>query len=63
MKNEDIENLQMLPRMRTDDLYMFKINNRNTRTSCEICSKLTRKTAERLQWRRFGVFIVNFEHN
>ena len=53
----------MLPRMRTDDLYMFKINSRNTRTSCEICSKLTRKTAERLQWRRFGVFIVNFEHN
>ena len=48
MKNENIENLQMLPRMRTDDLYMFKINNRNTRTSCEIRSKSTRKTAERL---------------
>ena len=23
--------------------YMFKVNNRNTRTSCEICSKLTKK--------------------
>ena len=28
--------------------YMFKINNRNTRTKCEICSKLT--------------IIVNFQH-
>ena len=27
--------------------YMFKVNNRNTRTSCEICSKLTIKTPER----------------
>ena len=30
--------------------------------NCEICSKLTMKTPKRLQWRRFGVFIVNFEH-
>ena len=42
--------------------YMFKVNNRNTRTRCEICSKLTIKTAERRHWRRSGVFIVNFEH-
>ena len=42
--------------------YMFKVNNRNTRTRCEICSKLTIKTPERWQWRRSGVFIVNFEH-
>ena len=27
--------------------YMFKVNNRNTRTRCEICSKLTIKTPER----------------
>ena len=26
--------------------YMFKVNNRNTRTRCEICSKLTMKTPE-----------------
>ena len=26
------------------------------------CSKLTINTQERRQWRRFGVFIVNFEH-
>ena len=41
---------------------MFKVNNRNTRTRCEICSKLTVKTPERRQQRRFSVFIVNFEH-
>ena len=41
---------------------MFKVNNRNTRTRCEICSKLTIKTPERRQWRRSGFFIVNFEH-
>ena len=26
--------------------YMFKVNNRNTRTGCEICSKLTIKTQQ-----------------
>ena len=38
----------------------LKDNYRNNRTWCEICSKLT--SPERLQWRRAGVFIVNFEH-
>ena len=42
--------------------YMFKFNNGNTRTRYEIFSKLTIKTPERPQWRRSGVFIVNFEH-
>ena len=28
----------------------------------EICSKLTMKIPERRQWRRSGIFIVNFEH-
>ena len=28
---------------------------------CEICSKVTIKTPERLQWHRYGAFIVNFE--
>ena len=41
--------------------YMFKVNNRNTRTRCKICSKLTIKIPERCHWRRFGIFIVNFE--
>ena len=29
---------------------------------CEICSKLTIKTPKRRHWRRFDVFIDNFEH-
>ena len=32
---------------------LLKVNNRNTRTRCEICSKLTIKAP--------GVFIVDFE--
>ena len=41
---------------------MFKVYNRNTKIRCEICSKLTVKTQKRRQWRRPGVFIVNFEY-
>ena len=41
--------------------YMFKVNNKDTRTACEICSKLTIKTPERHHWRSSDVFIVNFE--
>ena len=37
-------------------IYLLKVNNRNTRKRCEICSKLTIKTPER--WRSSGVFIV-----
>ena len=43
-------------------IYLLKVNNRNTRTRHEICSKLTIKTPERRQWRPSGVFIVTFEH-
>ena len=42
------------------NIYLFIVNNRDTRKRCEICSKLTIKTPER---RQYGVvFIVNFEH-
>ena len=34
--------------------YMLKVNDRNSRTRCEICLRLTTKTPER---RRSGVFI------
>ena len=40
-------------------IYLLKVNNRNTRIWCEICSKLTIKTPER---HCSGVFVVNFEH-
>ena len=46
----------------TANIYLFKFNNRSTKKSCEIRSELTIKTPERRQWRRSGVFIVNFEH-
>ena len=41
---------------------MFKVNNRSTRTRCEISSKLIVKIPEQRQWCRSGIFIVNFEH-
>ena len=31
------------------NIHLFKVNNRNTRTRCEICSKLAIKTPERRQ--------------
>ena len=40
--------------------YMFKVNDRNNRIKCEICSKLTIKTPERSHCHRSGVFVVNF---
>ena len=40
--------------------YMFKVNNRNPRARCEICSKLTLTTQERRPWRSSG---VSFEHS
>ena len=43
------------------DIYIFKVNNRNTRTRYERCSKLTIKTPERRHWRSSSVFVVNFE--
>ena len=42
-------------------IYLPKVNNRNTWTLCEICSKLTIKTPERHHSPHSGIFIVNFE--
>ena len=39
------------------NIYLLKVNNRNTGKKCEICSKLVINTPER---RRSGVFIVKF---
>ena len=44
------------------DIYLFIVNNRNTRKRCETCSKLTIKTPQLCHWRISGVFIVNFEN-
>ena len=40
---------------------VFKVNIKNNRERCEICSKLTIKTQEQTQWRHSGVFAVTFE--
>ena len=45
------------------NIYLFKINNRNTWKRWEMRSKLTIKTPERRRWRRSCTFTVNFEHN
>ena len=49
-----------------DTIYLLKawskVNYKNSRKRCEMCSKLTIKTPERRQGRRSGVFVVSFEH-
>ena len=40
---------------------MLKVKNKNTKTRCQICLKLTRMSQERCHWHHSGVFIVNFE--
>ena len=44
------------------NIYLFKVNNRNSRKRCGICSDLTLKTPERRHWLHSDVFIVNFEN-
>ena len=43
-----------------DSIYLLKVNKRNTKTRCEICSKLTITLAYFTP--RSSVSIVNFEH-
>ena len=40
------------------NIYLLKVNNRNTRKRCETCSKLTIKTPERRQWRRSSLLLI-----
>ena len=41
------------------NIYLIKVNIRNTSKRCEICSKLILKTLKQRQRRRFSVFIVD----
>ena len=41
-----------------DNIYSFKVNNRNSGIRCEICSKLTMKTPERRHWYFVLVFLL-----
>ena len=43
-------------------IYLLKVTNKDTRTRCEISSKLTIKTPEQCHWCPSGVLNVNFEH-
>ena len=56
LKLSQISNALSLMRTTPTGNYMFKVNNRNTRTKCEICSKLIVNFTP-----RSSVFIVNFE--
>ena len=42
------------------NIYLFKVKNRNTRKRSEICSKLTIKSTERRQRRRFYCYFTPF---
>ena len=53
-----IERINQIPA----GIYVLKVNHRNTRTRCELCSKLTTKIPERRHWSCSGIFIVNSEH-
>ena len=53
--NYDMENPV---RNNPTNIYLHKVNKRNTRRRCEICSKLTIKTPEQMQWYRSGVLTV-----
>ena len=44
------------------NIFLLKVNDRNTRKRCVIYSKLTMKTPERCHWCRSDVFIIKFEH-
>ena len=44
------------------NIFVFKLNNKNTRKRCETCSKVTIQTPVPPQCRCSRVFIVNFEH-
>ena len=48
---------RLIPVNIPNNIYLFKVKNRDTRKRCEICSKLTIKTQERRHWRH-----VNFQH-
>ena len=43
------------------NIHLFNVKNGNTRTMCEICSKLTVNTLERRHWRGSSIFIGSSE--
>ena len=43
-------------------IYLFKVNNKNTRTKVWNMFKVNNKATKTRHWRRFGDFIVNFAY-
>ena len=54
--------LKSISTKRKANNYLSKVNNKNTRTRSELCSKLTTKKLGRHHCSRSDVFIFNFEH-
>ena len=52
LKMTDVYTIGLINGSNPANIYLFKSSNRNTRKSCEMCSKLTIKTAEQCS----GVF-------
>ena len=44
-----------------DGIYLFKVENGNTKTICEICLKLTIETSDGYNRLLSTIFIINFE--
>ena len=44
------------------NIYLLKVNNKNTKKRCEKYSKLTLKAPEKRHWCYSGVFIANIFH-
>ena len=64
-ENEEVEQIQPV-QMNAGNLAsinMFKVNNRNTRSICEIYPKTTREIPKQRHWRRSGVLINKFEYH
>ena len=61
---EQMQMMQMIGLIRPilASIYLLKVINRNSRTRCEICSKLKIIIPERRQCRRTGIFFVNLEY-
>ena len=59
LKNKTHESVRGF--MYPENIYLFKLHNRNSRKRCEICSEVTMEP-KRHQCRHSSVFIVNFDH-
>ena len=57
-----LENIQSDNSNNPANIYLFKVNNRNTRARCDLFSKLTIKHIIEKSITSSGVFIVNFKH-